>query len=126
MFVEDNSPRIGKPQNFLPNVNPFWHLGSQDPLLFAPLRHGPPGLATIDGKNQVPFYQITKDGEKLIALPAELINRAREQEKKLQELDPERSLSNKIENTLCVLCEEPEDCGVYLTTRSMSKEGSGS
>ena len=85
-------------------------------------RHGHPDLATIDGKDQVPFYQLTNDGEKFIPLPAELLNRAREQEKKLQELDPERSLSNKIENTLCVLCEEPEECGVYLTTRSMSKE----
>ena len=61
-------------------------------------RHGPTGLAIIDGKEQVPFYQMTKEGEKFIPLPPELINRARDQEEKLLALDPEMTLSNKIEN----------------------------
>ena len=88
-------------------------------------RHGPPGLATIDGKDQLPLYQLTNEGEKCIPLTPELINRARDQEKRLLELDPEWTLSNKIENTLCVTCEEPEECGIYLTTRSMTKDNKG-
>ena len=85
-------------------------------------RHRPPDWKAIDGIKQVPFYQMTKDKEEFIPLPHELITKAKEQERKIQELDPERTLSNKIENSLCI-CEIPEECGIFLTTRAMTNKG---
>ena len=87
------------------------HLNAAELISSDLYRHGPPGLATIDGKNQVPFFQLTKEGEKFIPLPLELINRASEQEKKLLQLDPEKTLSNKIENILCEPTRSPKNVG---------------
>ena len=85
-------------------------------------RHGVEGMLSLNQKEHVWFYKISKDEETYKQLPDHLIEGARETQDKLIQIDPTRTMSNnKIEQEeiqMCGSCIDKETCGVFVTTRS--------
>ena len=65
-------------------------------------------------------------GEAFTPLPDHLIQTAKGKEEKLRNMDPTNIFSSnaleRTETNMCINCEEKEMCGVYATTRAMTKK----